>query len=197
MTSLIATSVVRGSCRGESHGGVFLVNLATNHVLKPVDWNAIDIDWRGRGWDRGLRGVEFHRDRIYIAASDERFVFDQSFRIVASFRNRYLKLCHEICIHERHIFLASTGYDCILGFNLESETFDWGLRIVTDGMAFDARRFDPNGDDGPLLLNKLHLNNVHCESGGMYISGSNTSTSVNPPRYLAYRGRRLVRTTDR
>lgn len=134
----------------------------------------MDIDWRGRGWDRGLRGIAFHQEKVYIAASDELFVFDQSFNIVASFRNPYLKHCHEIHIHERHLFLTSTGFDSILGFNLDNETFDWALKIVSDGMIFGARRFNPNSDSGPLLLNKLHINNVHCDAGGMYISGIHT-----------------------
>lgn len=174
MENLIATSVVRGSNQGESHGGVFLINLESDQVLKPVDWNTLSIDWRGRGWDRGLRGIEFHGDKIYIAASDELFVFDQSFRVIASYRNRYLKHCHEVFVHGHHLFLTSTGYDCILGFNLQTESFDWALRIVTDGMVFGARPFDPNGDKGPLLVNKLHLNSVHCDDGGMYVSGMHT-----------------------
>lgn len=174
MVNLIATSVVRGSNRGESHGGVFLVNLQTDEILQPVDWNTIDIDWQGPDCDRGLRGVAFHRDRIYIAASDELFVFDQAFNVVASFRNAYLRHCHELCVFERHLFLASTGYDSILGFNLETETFDWALKIVTDGRIFGTRRFNPDRDDGPLLINKLFLNTVHCDKGGMYISGMHT-----------------------
>lgn len=174
MANLIATSIVRGSNQGESHGGVYLINLETNQVLQPVDWNTMNIDWQGRGWDRGLRGIAFHGDRIHVAASDELFVFDQAFNIVASFRNSYLKHCHEICVFERHLFLTSTGYDSILGFNLETETFDWALKIVTDGRIFGTRRFNPNRDDGPLLIDKLHLNNVHCDKGGMYISGMRT-----------------------
>ncbi|MFK7731376.1 MAG: hypothetical protein AB8B48_07115 [Pseudomonadales bacterium] len=174
MTKLIATSVVRGSNQGESHGGVFLINLSTDELLQPVDWNTIDIDWRGRGLDRGLRGIEFHKGKIYIAASDEIFVFDQSFNIIASHRNPYLKHCHEICIHQNHLFVTSTGYDCILGFNLETETFDWALKVVTDGMVFGVKRFNPSGDEGPLQINKLHINNVYCNNSGMYISGVNT-----------------------
>ena len=176
MANLIATSVVHGSSPGESHGGVYLINLETNRILQPVDWNRIDIDRQGRDEDRGLRGMAFHGARIYIAASDELLVFDQAFNIVASFRNSYLKHCQEICVFERHLFMTSTGYDSILGFNLEKETFDWALKIVTDGRIFGARRFDPNGDDGPLLINKLDLNNVHCEKGGMYISGTRTGS---------------------
>ena len=174
MANLIATSVVRGSSRGESHGGVYLINLETNRILQPVDWNRTDIDWQGHDGGRGLRGIAFHRNKIYIAASDELLVFDQAFNIVASFRNPYLKHCHEVCVFERHLFLTSTGYDSILGFNLETETFDWALKIVTDGRIFGARRFNPDRDDGPLLIDKLYVNNVHCDKGGMYISGLRT-----------------------
>ena len=171
MTCLIATSVVRGSNQGESHGGVYLINTDTDELLKPVDWDNMDIDWSGRGWDRGLRGIEFHDGKIYIAASDEIFVFDQAFKIVTSYRNPYLKHCHEMSIHEGHLFVVSTGYDSILGLNLETERFDWGMHVVSTGMAFIARRFDPQSNEGPRLLNKLHLNNVFCNTGGMYISG--------------------------
>ncbi len=174
MANLIATSVVRGSHQGESHGGVFLINLDSGQLLQPVDWNTMDIDWRGRGLDRGLRGIEFHNEKIYIAASDEIFVFDQNFALVASYRNTYLKHCHEICIHKDHLFLTSTGFDSILGFNLQTEEFDWALKVVTDGLSFSIKRFDPRTDDGPLQINKLHINNVFCDASGMFISGINT-----------------------
>ena len=174
MANLIATSVMRGGNRGESHGGVYLINLGSGRVLKPLDSNTFDVDREGQGRERGLRGVVCHQDRIYIATSEELLVFDQAFNAVASFRNAYLENCQEICVFERHLFVASAGYDAILGFNLEKESFDWALRIVTDGRVFGARRFDPNGDEGPLLVNKLQLNNVHCEKGGMYVSGKRT-----------------------
>ncbi len=67
---LIATSVVRGSEQGESHGGVYLVDPASQSVHQVLDWNTADIDWSGRGWDRGLRGIEIWNGEVYIAASD-------------------------------------------------------------------------------------------------------------------------------
>lgn len=166
---------MRGSHQGESHGGVFLINLDTDEVLQPVDWNTMNIDWQGRGLDRGLRGIEFHEDKIYIAASDEIFVFDQEFNICESFTNPFLKHCHEIRIFGQHLFATSTGFDSILGLNLEEKKFDWALNVTTDGTAFGGKRYDPQGEEGPLLLNKLHLNNVFCDQGGMYISGTRTS----------------------
>ena len=62
----IATSVVRGSRQGESHGGVYLIDSETEKREQVIDWNTMDIDWQGRGWDRGFRieslriGIELH-----------------------------------------------------------------------------------------------------------------------------------------
>ena len=48
MTTLVATSVVRGSQQGESHGGVFLIDLDRKQVAQAIDWNTTTIDWQGR-----------------------------------------------------------------------------------------------------------------------------------------------------
>jgi hypothetical protein len=96
VTVLIATSVVRGSRQGESHGGVYLLDLEQGRAAMAIDWNAAGIDWRGRGWDRGLRGIAFDGDLVYIAASDELFVYTPEFERVESYRAPFLKHCHEI-----------------------------------------------------------------------------------------------------
>ena len=118
MTTLIATSVVRGSQQGESHGGVFTIDFNEQVCRQHVDWNTGEIDFAGRGADRGLRGIEFDGDNIWIAASDELFCYDRAFNIRGSFRNRYLKHCHEISRIERTVFLTSTGFDSLLAFDL-------------------------------------------------------------------------------
>ena len=171
---LVATSVVRGSHQGESHGGVYLIDLDAQEVRQPVDWNRGDIDWSGRGWDRGLRGIAFDGEVVYIAASDELFAYTPSFRRIGSWRNPYLRHCHEICVHGRKLFLTSTGFDAVLGFDLDQRCFDWAMQISTEDDRFRAVLFDPGRDDGPLMINRLHLNNVHCSSGGMYLGGLNT-----------------------
>lgn len=113
--------------QGQSHGGIYIVDPATQSVRQMLDWNTADIDWSGRGWDRGLRGIAFHDDEVYVAASDELFVFDQRFRQLRSFRNRYLKHCHEIAVHRGVLYLTSTGFDSILAFSLEKQQFTRGL----------------------------------------------------------------------
>lgn len=168
---LLATSVVRGSQQGESHGGAYLLDLQAQDARLVLDWDAAGIDWTGRGGDRGLRGIAFDGNAVYIAASDELFAFAPDFALLGSWRNPYLKHCHEICVHERTLFLASTGFDAVLGFDLDKRAFHWALHVDVERFRFKGRVFDPRGEDGPLPLNKLHVNNVHCDSGGMYIAG--------------------------
>jgi hypothetical protein len=68
LPTLVATSVVRGSQQGESHGGIFTINFEEQAGQQHVDWNSGDINFEGRGADRGLRGIAFDGDDIYVAA---------------------------------------------------------------------------------------------------------------------------------
>lgn len=185
MTTLVATSVVRGSRQGESHGGIYLIDLDGQRVAQPVDWNSADIDWQGRGWDRGLRGIAFDTDRVYVAASDELFVYSPDFTKIASFRSPYLKHCHEIYRYKRRLYLTSTGHDAILGFDLDEQRFSWGLHISQTVDGFQAAPFSPTGKAGPPLRNDLHVNNVYCTPRGMFISGLRTGG------LLRYTGNRI------
>lgn len=190
MTTLIASSVVRGSNQGESHGGVYLVDFARQSVRQVIDWNTADIDWQGRGWDRGLRGIAFDGERVLIAASNELFVYTPDFKLLASFRNRFLMHCHEIFVYQRRLYLTSTGYDAVLGFDLDSNRFCFGLHIVAVGSGFQGAPFDPQAREGPAPGNRLHLNNVFCDGTGMFLSGLKTAGM------MRYDGRSLVRVAN-
>ncbi len=174
MVKLVTSAVVRGSQQGDSHGGVYLIDLDNGLVEQKLDWDTVNIDWRGRGWDRGLRGICFDDNKIYIAASDELFAFTPTFELIGSWRNPYLKHCHEITVFNRKIFLTSTGFDSILSFDLDKQVFDWGMTIQNRQFKFKGKRFDPQADDGPMMFNKLHINNVFCNENGMYLSGLNS-----------------------
>jgi hypothetical protein len=178
VTTLIATSVVRGSHQGESHGGVYLVDFEGQSVEQVIDWDTADIDWQGRGWDRGLRGIAFDGDRVFIAASNELFVYSPDFKLLASYRNPYFMHCHEIFVYQRRLYLTSTGFDAILGFDLDQNRFCFGLNIVAVGSAYQGGPFDPEGEMGPSASNELHLNNVYCDTTGMYISGLKTGAMM-------------------
>jgi hypothetical protein len=140
---LIATSVVRGSQQGESHGGIYTLDFENQVAEQHVDWNTGGIDFEGRGADRGLRGITFDGNDIYVAASDELFCYDRNFRIQSSYRNRYLKHCHEIVRKDRYIFLTSTGFDSLLVFDIDKKAFVWGINLVQQ--AFSIKQY-PESD---------------------------------------------------
>jgi hypothetical protein len=174
LPKFIATSVVRGSQQGESHGGVFTVDFETQECVQHVDWNTGEIDFEGRGADRGLRGVTFDEGSIYIAASDELYQYDRNFNIRKSFRNRYLQHCHEICRMERTIFLTSTGFDSLLVFDLDRQQFTWAFQIQRKLDGWTGARFDPRTEVGPTPTNNFHINMVHVDNTGIYLSGLHT-----------------------
>ncbi len=174
------TDVVRSSKQGDSHGGAYLVDLEAKSFEQVLDWNRVDINWEGRGMGRGLRGICFVGDEIYIAASDELFVFDQQFNILRSFKCDYLHHCHEIAYDgQRYIYLSATSFDSILRFDIQTGRFDrgWWIRALTreaDGKtehAIDAVVYDPNEADGAKQADTLHINNVCVFNGVPMFSG--------------------------
>lgn len=139
---VLCTSVIRSTYKGESHGGVYLVDLNSNEVTQMLDWNDGSINWQGRGGDRGLRGIAFYKNKLYLAASDEIFIFDKGFVKLNSFKNKYLKSCHEIFIYENYLYLASTGSNSILKFDLKSNSFVKGYHIKSKKMLINLVDFN-------------------------------------------------------
>lgn len=172
LPTVITSSVVRSAHQGESHGGIYLVDLENSRFTQKIDWNNCDIDWNGRGGDRGLRGIAFHGDEIYIAASDEIIIYDRNFSRIRSLRNRHLKYCHEIFIFQDMLYLTSTGYDSVLVFSIPAGRFvtSYCARLHP-GNNFSVNSFDPNGFDGPSPGDTLHLNSLHVDDNGLHIAG--------------------------
>jgi len=172
---MVATSVVRGSKQGESHGGVYTIDFEKQQVDQHIDWNRSNIDFEGRGADRGLRGIAFNGDDILIAASDELFRYDRSFKIKTSNKNHYLKHCHEICRFEQTLFLTSTGFDSLLAFDLDEKKYIWGFHLQRQYNQWAGHTFDPRSNMGPRPVNEYHINMVHVDHTGIYLSGLRTN----------------------
>jgi hypothetical protein len=184
---VVFSSVVRSTNKGESHGGLYLADLAAGRVRQVLDWSDASIDWEGRGGDRGLRGIAFRGTDVFVAASDEIFVYDSKLIQQRSFRNRYLRHCHEITTDGERLFMTSTGFDSVLEYDLGSDRFVRGyhLRFPSHWRArrkFHARprarlwTYDPNSDDGPGEADSCHINNVFSEGGALYVSGTRMGT---------------------
>jgi len=178
LPTLIATSVVRGSQQGESHGGIYLVDFENQVAKIMVDWDDSGIDFTGRGWDRGLRGIEFNGGEIFVAASDELFVYDQEFNVKRSYKNTFLRHAHEINKFENLLFITSTGYDSLLVFDLNRDEFTRGIHLRKGAKGWKSQLFDPLSKDGPEMTNNLHLNNVRCSKKGLFVSGLRTDALI-------------------
>jgi len=174
VVKLITSSVMLGSQHRESHGGVYIVDLEGRDVLQVLGWKTTDIKPQERGRDRGLRGIAIDGETVYLLSSDELFAYTPDFRLIGSWRNPYLRYAHEMSIYGRALYITSAGYDSILGFELNDKKFFWALHLDIQGFTYMGSVYDPMDDKGPLLLNKLQLNNVHANDNGMYISGLKT-----------------------
>ncbi len=175
---LLVSSVVRGSQQGDSHGGLYLVDVEKRDIEQVVDWNTGAIDFEGRGADRGLRGIAIIGKEIFVAASDEIFVFDPWFRQQTSYRNPYLKHCHEMSAHNGKLYITSTGFDSLVRLDLKSRQFDLGIRLDTDAGVIGVTAFDPKQPGGPGPANNFHINNVFVDDTGVYASGRNMPALV-------------------
>jgi hypothetical protein len=180
---VIASSVVRATDQGESHGGVYIVDLASGSADQVIDWNDESISWDGRGADRGLRGIAFRDDLTYLAASDEIFVYDAAFGQVGSHRNRYLKHCHEIVIAGDRLYATSTGFDSVLELDLATGRWTAGHCMRFGDRHRLAKRlgrrplpayraFDPEAAGGPEGADTTHINSVWVDDGSIFACGT-------------------------
>jgi hypothetical protein len=174
LPTLLATSVIRGTHLGESHGGIYLVNPDRSTVDLKLDWNTTEIDIGGRGGDRGLRGIAFHGERVLVAANSQLLVLDQDFRVLESFTNPYLRHCHEISVSDSLVYLTATGFDSLLIFDLGTRRFTDGWHLGARGHSLRLSRYDPSTSDGPAASHRFHLNSVRASAAGIWFSGLNT-----------------------
>lgn len=171
LPKVLMTDVIRSTQQGDSHGGAYLIDLESGTHEQVLDWNRVEINWEGRGMGRGLRGICFVGDEIYIAASDELFVFDKGWNLVRSYKNKFLHHCHEISYDgDRFIYLTSTSYDSVLRFDVQAESYDKGWWFGVGKFGVGAKEYDPNGEVGPPHSDTLHLNQVIVHDGLVYVS---------------------------
>lgn len=164
------SSALRASGTDAGSGGLFLIDLEARSVMQPVDLGSAKFPWEEKGREFGLRGMALDGHTLYCAASDALYAFNSDFEFVQSWSNPYLRYCRGLAVFEGKLFVVSAGFDSIIGFDLTTQAFDWALQIKSRGPAIGAHPFDPNSDDGPIMIAKLDLREVFCDRSGMYIT---------------------------
>jgi hypothetical protein len=184
LPTVVFSSVIRSTVRNESHGGVYLLDLETEQLEQKIDWDDPNIDFETRGGDRGLRGIAFHGERMFLAAADEVFVYDPGFNLLGSIKNPYLRHCHEINVGGDKLFLGSVGFDSILEYDIPSQRFTAGYCLRYGSIALKLRRrrlrmrpwpsfhvYDPNEEGGPEPGDTTHPSFPWFQDGVLYIAG--------------------------
>jgi hypothetical protein len=154
LPKIIASTVVRSAHQGENHGGVYIIDLHTEEIEQVVRYDEPSISWEGRGGPRGLRGIAFYEDEIYLAASDEIFVYSKDFGLVRSIQNEYLDHCHETYLADATLYVTSTGRDSVLEYDLRSRSFVKGYHVWFQGpkRRLKAMGFRLRGPKRPLNM---------------------------------------------
>lgn len=180
---VICSSVIRASCKGEAHGGLYLVDMEHSRVKQVLEYNDDNIDWSGRGGERGLRGIAFNDGKIYVASNDKVIVMSDSFDLLGMIENEYMSGCHEICIYNHQLYITSTDFDSILIYDLNLCKFVMAINIVrkkgiSDKISGIFRQcryvstiFNPMEPSGPSKKDTVHINNVFADDRGVFVSG--------------------------
>lgn len=192
---VLVSSVIRTANAGQSHGGLYVVDLESGEFEQVVNWDDTNISFRDRGAERGLRGLALYGKHIYVTSCDSLMVYDRQFNKLEEFANPYLFDCHETWIEGHLLYVTSTFYDSVLVFDLEAKRFTEGLclrndvdRVVKKGLwklfgmqrqpGFKVTRFDPNSVGGPRMDDVLHLNSIYVTDGVLYLSTYRTKSLV-------------------
>ena len=151
-----------------------MLDLETQSVLRSQDRDTTDIDWSGASGGRGLRGIAFDGETVYVAAGAELLALTPKLSAIESWSCPFLLDAHGMFVWERMLYLTSATYDSVIGFDLDRHRFSWAMNVARKGHQFAVASFDPSADEGPLPLDRLHINTVHCNRHGMYITGLRT-----------------------
>ncbi len=166
---VIASSVIRSAMRGESHGGLYIVDSDKQIIKQVLDWNYPFIRWDSGGGDRGIRGMVFYKDYLYAAGATYIYKFNKKFELVDKFSNEYFDGTHEMVIVDNILYSIANQFDAIWRFNLNTEEWIDGFQHILGQtpILFKPNEEIQHGDS-------LHLDSVSVKDGFVWYAGSTT-----------------------
>jgi len=127
----LASSVVRLTSKGADHGYLYLVDFDTEAFKPVLKWSDENIDWEGRGGDRGLRGIAFYKEHIIVASGKQILFLNSNYTIEHIFNHPFLGDIHELFVDGNTLYITSTLYDLILALDLDKLEFTNGYFIIS------------------------------------------------------------------
>ena len=107
---VIFSTVIRAAKQGDVHGGLYVDDLFNNTPLVHIPYEKAFVNDNERGGERGLRGIIALDDRIIVADANGLLELDKdTFEITKVLQDRNIfKSVHEICYHNKSIWVTST-----------------------------------------------------------------------------------------
>lgn len=124
---ILATTVSRGKTKGQ-HGALYEINIERGSADCVYRYDQ-PIDFSGRGGDRGLRGIATWDNKIYVCTADEVLVLNKQYELVETLKHHLLGWLHEACISGDMLYVVSTKYDSVLGYNLTNGLWTMGIKL--------------------------------------------------------------------
>ena len=118
---VIASSVIRSTVRGQSHGGLYVIDFDNQKYQQVLDWNYPHIRWDSGGGDRGIRGMVFYKDHLYAAGATYIYKFNKQFELVNKFDHQCFDGTHEMFIVDNILYTIANQFDAIWLFDLDKE----------------------------------------------------------------------------
>jgi len=169
---IIASSVIRSAVRGQSHGGLYVVDSDKKIIRQVLDWTYPHIRWDledNGGGDRGMRGMVFYNDYLYAAGSMYIYKFNKRFELVNKFDNKYFNGTHEMFSIGNILYSIANQFDAIWRFDLDKDEWIDGFYHT---LGQPPRLFKP-GQEIP-HSDSLHLDSVSVKDGFVWYAGSTT-----------------------
>jgi hypothetical protein len=175
---LLASVVTRMSEPFHAHGGLFLLDLFAQKHRQLVSWTDLSIDWAGDGGERGLRGICFHRGRLFIVSASSLLEFDNQFRLVRQVKAEggLLTIAHEMCAHDSRLFISSTGTDSVVVYDLDQDRFTLNgkfFSLPNETHAYNCvflERTVLSSSVAVPYANSHHINSVFHDGNRLYAS---------------------------
>lgn len=138
------------------------IDIYTAKKLLPSDNNKV------------FQSTLFYNSKFYITLENLLIVVDQQLKIEQIHTNFYIKECECLFVSGDRLFMACSGFDSILVFDLTSENFIEGYNIRHNRTAncIYIAPFNPDSPKGPSPRNCIGLRNIFIKKNRLYFSCS-------------------------
>ncbi|MFW5879419.1 MAG: hypothetical protein ACOCUV_01210 [bacterium] len=126
---LLASTIVRLSQKGASHGMLYEYDTTNKKSKEVFRWADENINWEGRGGDRGLRGIAFYKNLIIVGSGKQILFLNWNYELQDTFQHSLLGDIHELIVHKDDLIITSTLFDLIIYLNIPKKEITQGYFI--------------------------------------------------------------------